>query len=247
MPEKHYFEQLNYSEEYLIPYFKKYIKSFAGMKVLEIGCAEAGFLAAVKKEGAEVFGIEISKERVDIALEKNPGLEIFVGDISSKELLTKIPGKFDFIIMREVIEHIPDKETTFHNINALLNKGGYLFISFPPKYSPFAGHQQIGHSIMKMTPYIHTLPKKLLYRLEKVFGENPGYIDEIKLHYSTGMAIGRFEGLTSKYSLKTIQKDLFLFRPVYKGRFGLPLIKLPGIPLLKEFCTFGYEIFLKKE
>lgn len=247
MPEKHYYEQLNYTNEYLIPYFGRYISSFKGMKVLEIGCAEAGLLAAFKNLGAEVFGIEISKERVDIAHEKNPDLQIFVGDVSSNKLLNTITEKFDFIVMREVIEHIPDKETTFANLNGMLNDGGYLFISFPPKYSPFAGHQQIGRSFLKMTPFIHTLPKSFLYRLEKLLNEREGYTDEIKLNYSTGMAIGKFEELTAKFNFKTLQKDLFLFRPVYKGRFGLPTIKLPAVPLIREFVTFGYEIFLKKE
>ena len=247
MPEKHYYEQLNYTNEYLIPYFTRYIKDFKGMKILEVGCAEAGFLAAMKKLGAVVFGIEISRERVDIAREKNPDLQILVGDISSPALSGTIQEKFDFIVSREVIEHIPDKENTFRNLSALLKPGGYLFITFPPKYSPFAGHQQIGRSFLKMIPYLHILPARFLKFIAGKMKESDGYIDEIKLHYSTGMAIGRFESFIRSYKYLIIQRDLFLFRPVYKGRFGLPLIKLPGIPLLKEFCTFGYEIFLKKD
>jgi SAM-dependent methyltransferase len=247
MPEKHYYEQLNYTNEYLIPYFKKYVPDFKGIKVLEIGCAEAGFLAAVKGIGADVSGIEISKERVDIAHEKNEDLKIFIGDVSSENLPDNITEKFDFIVMREVIEHIPNKETTFENLYKLLNKGGYLFISFPPKYSPFAGHQQIGRTFVKMIPYLHILPKAFLYKMADFLNERPGYVDEIKLNYSTGMAIGKFEQFRRKYGYKIIQKDLFLFRPIYKGRFGLPQIKFPGIPFIKEFCTFGYEILLKKE
>ncbi len=247
MPEKHYYEQLKYTNEYLIPYFNNYISSFKGMKVLEIGCAEAGFLAAVKDLGAEVFGIEISKERVEIAHEKNPDLKIFIGDVSSKDLLNTIKEKFDFIVMREVIEHIPEKVTTFENLFKMLNNGGYLFISFPPKYSPFAGHQQIARSFIKMLPYLHILPKAILYKIEKFLNEKRGFVDEIKHNYSTGMGISKFEELTAKFSYKTIRKDLFLFRPIYKDRFGMPTIKLPEVPLIKEFVTFGYEIFLKKE
>lgn len=217
------------------------------MRILEIGCAEAGFLAAMRNLGAEVSGIEISSERVAIAHEKNPDMKILVGDVSSPGLTGTVTEKFDFIVMREVIEHIHDKENTFKNLDALLNPGGYLFISFPPKYSPFAGHQQIARSFLKMIPYLHMLPKGALNFLAGRMKESEGYVDEIKLHYSTGMAIGRFESFIRRYKYRIIQKDLFLFRPVYKGRFGLPLIKLPGIPLFKEFCTFGYEIFLKKD
>jgi len=247
MPEKHYFEQLNYTNEYLIPYFRRFIPDFKGIKILEIGCAEAGFLAAMKTLGAEVSGIEISRERVDIALEKNPDLRIFVGDISSDSILDTITETFDFIVMREVIEHIPGKEKTFENLDKLLKSGGYLFISFPPKYSPFAGHQQIGWSFMKMVPYLHLLPTGVLNFLAAKLKERPGYIEEIKYNYFTGMGIGKFEKFIKKLKYRVIQKDHFLFRPVYKGRFGLPQAKLPGIPLIREFCTFGYEIFLKKD
>jgi len=247
MPEKHYYEQLNYTNEYLIPYFKQYIDSFAGMKVLEIGCAEAGFLAAIKELGAEVYGIEISRERVNIAKEKNPGLKILVGDVSSKDLLNDIKDRFDFIVMREVIEHIPEKTETFRNLYGLLNEGGYLFMSFPPKYSPFAGHQQIARSFIKIIPYLHILPEGLLHWVARILKEKPGYVEEIKMNYSTGMAIGRYEKFIKEYKYSIVQKDHFLFRPIYKGRFGLPKIKLPGIPLIREFCTFGYEIFLKKD
>jgi SAM-dependent methyltransferase len=247
MPEKHYYEQLNYTGEYLIPYFKRFIPDFKGLKILEIGCAEAGFLAVMKSHGAIVSGIEISKERVDIALEKNPDLKIFVGDISSSSILETINESFDFIVMREVIEHIPEKGKTFENLDKLLKQGGFLFVSFPPKYSPFAGHQQIGWSFMKMIPYLHILPAKILNTMAVKLKERPGYIEEIKYNYFTGMGIHRFEMFIKALKYRVIQKDHFLFRPVYKGRFGLPQVKLPGIPLLREFCTFGYEILLKKD
>jgi len=247
MPEKHYYEQYNYTKEYLLPYFQKYVSNFKGLKVLEIGCAEAGFLAVMKELGAEVFGVEISPDRVNIAHEKNPDIKIFVGDISGNNINEVITEKFDFIVMREVIEHIPDKASTFKNLDLLLNNGGFLFVSFPPKYSPFAGHQQIGRSFMKMTPFVHLLPKSLLDKAAKALHEKEDYIDEIKYNYFTGMGIRKFEQFIKKYKYKILQKDLFLFRPIYRGRFGLPTIKLPNAPLIREFVTFGYEIFLTKE
>lgn len=245
MAEKHFYEQIEYTNKYLIPYFQKFIKNFDQLKVLEVGCAEGGLIHVLSQRGMIAHGLEISQERVDIALKKNPELKIVVGDITDKNSLNHFE-KYDLIIMREVIEHIHKKDDAFNNLNNLLNENGYLFISFPPKYSPFAGHQQIAKSFLKMIPYLHLLPRKFLQFISSLLNEKKDYVDEIKLHYSTGMAINSFENLVKKYGFKTIKKDLYLFRPIYAFRFGLPTIKLPDIPILRESISFGYETLLKK-
>ncbi len=246
MAEKHFFEQIEYTNKYLIPYFEKHIEKFSKLKILEVGCAEAGLMDVFLKMGIEIHGLELSQERVDIALKKNPNLKILVGDITDESILQKLE-KYDFIIMREVIEHIHNKEAAFYNLKNLLNKNGFLFISFPPKYSPFAGHQQIAKSFLKVIPYLHLLPYSLLKFISEKLGEKSDYADEIKLHYSTGMAINKFENLCNKFSFVPIVKDLFLFRPIYAFRFGLPTIKIPNISLIREIITFGYETVLKSK
>lgn len=243
MAEKHFFEQIEYTNKYLIPYFEKHIQNFPKLKILEVGCAEAGLIDVFLKKGIEIDGLEISKERVDIALKKNPNLNIVVGDITDKSILQKF-DKYDFIIMREVIEHIHNKYAAFKNLKSLLNTNGLLFISFPPKYSPFAGHQQIAKSFLKVIPYLHLLPKSVLKFISRILQEKPDYVDEIKLHYSTGMAITKFEKLCNQFSFEPVVKDLFLFRPIYAFRFGLPTIKIPNIPIFREVLTFGYETLL---
>lgn len=246
MAEKHFYEQIEYTNKYLIPFFEKNIPQFYNLKILEVGCAEAGLLNELQKRGIEVHGIEISKERVDIALKKNPNLKIILGDITDKKIITQL-DKYDLIIMREVIEHIKDKDSVFENLKKLLKSNGYLFITFPPKYSPFAGHQQIAKSFLKFIPYLHLLPKFILISISKILNEKPDYVDEIKLHFSTGMVINKFEKLCKKYKFNSVEKDLYLFRPIYAFRFKLPTIKLPNIPIIREFITFGYETLLKSK
>lgn len=247
MAEKHFYEQRKYTKEYLLPYFQKHIHEFHKKKVLEIGCAEGGLLDMLSELGMDVYGIELDEDRANIAKQKNASLKVFVGDITDSELPQKINNTFDMVIMREVIEHLPDKQTAFNNIDALLNVNGYLFISFPPKRSPFAGHQQIGKSFLKAIPYLHILPKIFLKYIANMLGENSGYIDEIKHHYSTGCTIHRFEFLCRWNNFIPINKELFLFRPIYAQRFGVPTIKLPEIPVLREYISFGCEALLQKK
>ncbi len=247
MAEKHFYEQKQFTFKYLLPYFQKNIPNFQEKKVLEVGCAEGGLLKALHEIGMAVVGLELNSDRAEIAKEKNPSLNIFVGDITDPQLSAKINETFDLIIMREVIEHVSDKNYAFKNLNKLLNNNGYLFISFPPKRSPFAGHQQIGKSFLKIIPYLHILPTNFLKSISKSLGEYPSYIDEIKLHYSTGCTIKEFEFFSAIYNFIPVRKDLYFFRPIYALRFGLPTVRLPDISLLREYISFGCETLLQKK
>lgn len=252
MAEKHFYEQKEFTRKYLLPYFQKHIPNFLNIKVLEVGCAEGGLLEELQRLEIYAVGIELDEHRAEIAHQKNPNLKIVVGDITDSELIKKISErfdlsvKFDLIIMREVIEHIKNKRAAFENLDKLLSKNGYLFISFPPKYSPFAGHQQIGKSFLKMIPYLHLLPKKILKPIAKVLGEREDYVEEIKHHFSTGCTIKEFESLFQQHNFKVLRKELFLFRPIYNVRYDLTPIRLPNIPLLREFISFGCETLLRK-
>ena len=246
MAEKHFYEQKKYTQEYLFPYFQKYIPNFHSKKILEVGCAEGGLLEVMRELSIYAVGLEISAERAAVATQKDPSLKLVVGDIMDPRLPEILNEKFDFIIMREVIEHIPNKNAAFDNLNALLNSKGYLFMSFPPKRSPFAGHQQIGKSIIKAVPYLHVLPKSILKKIASAMGESEGYIDEIKLHFSTGCTIKEFERQSLSRSMFPVKKEYYFFRPIYATRFGLPTVKLPGIPILREYISFGCETLLQK-
>ena len=62
------------------------------------------------------------------------------------------------------LEHISNKETALSNMFSILRPGGKLFISYPPKYCAYAGHQQTVSNIFGKIPYIHLLPD-FLYKL----------------------------------------------------------------------------------
>jgi SAM-dependent methyltransferase len=244
MAEKHYYEQIDYTRKYIIPYLRVNLPEFEKMNLLEVGCAEGGLLTVLKELGVRCRGIEIDPKRAETALNKNPELDIIVGDITDSGLPAKLNEKYDLIIIREVIEHIRDKEAAFGNLKKLLKEKGFIFISFPPKYSPFAGHQQIAKSFLKFVPYLHLLPAGILRFITKIMKENPGYVDEIKLHFSTGCTVRKLEKLVSDFGFDFIVKEFYLFRPIYNLRFGLPVVKLPEIPFLREFISFGCESLL---
>lgn len=246
MAEKHYYEQINFTNSYLIPYFGKHIPNFKSCNILEVGCAEGGFVKVLHDMGVKIKGLELEQSRVDIANRKAPELDIVQADITDPEIVDNLREKYDLIIMRDVIEHVPDRESAFKNLNNLLNDGGYLFITFPPRFSGFAGHQQNGKSIFRYTPYIHFLPDFLIKFLGKSLNETDELINHVIENYKIGLSINKFEYFYKKYSFEIVQRDLFLFRPIYKIRFGVKPIKVPNLPGAREFIAFGCECLLKK-
>lgn len=246
MSEKHYFEQIEHTEKYLIPYFKNQFANFENFKVLEVGCAEGGFLELLAKMGMDVCGLELSPKRVAISKQKNPALDVRVGDITNSAIVQQLNSSFDLIVFRDVIEHIPNRTATFENIIKLLKPEGCVFFSFPPRFSGFAGHQQVGRSVLRYVPYWHLLPSAVIKLLGKLFNEHEYIVENAILNFKIGLTIRQFEKYYQTFQFKPIKKELFLFRPIYKIRFNVNPLRFPNIPILREFFAFGCECILKK-
>ena len=86
--------------ERLLPSEAKYI--------LDVGCSNGVVGAAVKeKTGAQVFGIELSAEMANEALDRID--KVFVGDATEIILKGKLSGyHFDTIIFADILEHLID-------------------------------------------------------------------------------------------------------------------------------------------
>ena len=247
MAEKHYYEQRTFAQTYLIPYFQKHVSDFQSMKILEIGCAEAGVLAVLAESGMDVCGLELEAVRVKIAQAKNPRLAIYVGDITDPAIIKTINRRFDLIILRDVIEHITDRNTAFTHMIALLKARGYLFITFPPRFSGFAGHQQNARSFLRFIPFLHLLPNGLIRFLGNYLKENKDLIEGVITNYRIGFTIHAFERYCKCYKLKPVVRDLFLIRPVFKLRYHIRPRKIYHVPLVREMLASGCEYLLQKE
>ena len=246
MAEKHFLEQEKHTESYLIPYLKEHIPNFQKMKILEVGCAEAGFVKYLHNMGCDITGLELEESRVEIAQKYAPETKVLVGDITNPEVINKLESTFDLIVMRDVIEHIEDRDAVFSNLNKLLNENGYVYITFPPRFSAFAGHQQNGKTILRNIPFLQLLPDRIIKTCGKILNENKKIIQHIITNYKIGLSIQSFENYCKKYGFNFIIKELFLLRPVFKVRFGLPTIKFPDIPFLREVKAMGCECLLQK-
>jgi len=244
-----YNEQEWYAANFLQHFFGE--KNLSGKRILEVGCAEAGLLKFYKEKGAICTGLELSDTRFKNAklLDQNNSLDLFQADIcDTKSYENKIFEKYDMIVIRDVIEHISDRDTALKNIYNLLKPGGNIFMSFPPKYCAYAGHQQTIPNILGKLPYLHLLPDYLYVKYLKLIGcpeKKIAYLIETK---KTRISIRDMKLIISSVGYKIKKETNWILRPAYSYRFGLPKIKNPFnfLPIFNEILCNGVLFLLER-
>ncbi|WP_235295757.1 class I SAM-dependent methyltransferase [Portibacter marinus] len=255
---KRYFEmQKNTSAEYIIPFVSQHIDLTTPKHILEIGCAEAGVLKAFTKRGHYCTGIELHQARVETAKTffqeelKDGHIKFFVNDIMQIDVMNDIGHQFDLIILKDVIEHIPNQAAFIERLPAYLKPQGMVFFGFPPWYMPFGGHQQIcSNKILSLLPYYHLLPKPIYKSILKAAGEKEGTVKELMEIKDTGISIERFKRIVRSNKFNIMDQKQFLINPIYKYKFNLkprnqlPIIK--DIPFFRNFVSTCVYFLIKR-
>lgn len=243
---KRYFnEQARTTQKHVIPYLEDLLKTGPETEVLEIGCAEAGNLKPFLDLGCQVTGVDISCGRIELAREffanhpKKENLELICEDIYKADLQDKT---FDLVMMRDVIEHIPNQEKFMGYVKKFMKSDGKFFLGFPPWQNPFGGHQQICSSkVLSKLPYFHLLPTPVYKLVLKTFEMNEARIDGLMEIKETGISIDRFERILKKENYTIEKRTFFLINPNYETKFGLKPRKQAGlisaIPWVRNFFT----------
>ena len=96
-------------------------------RILEIGSGHGFFLDIMKKNGYDITGSEISKEKRKYSkkVTKVPVLDI---NINEKIPITK---SFDIVVLFHVLEHITDPVILLKNIKKLLKPKGKVLVEVP--------------------------------------------------------------------------------------------------------------------
>ena len=248
-------EQAYTTRKYVIPYIKELLQPGTESTVLEIGCGEGGNLLPFVDMGFKVTGIDLSKGKIDKGQEfysthKNrANLTLIADNIYNRNDL----GKFDLIILRDVIEHIPNQEYFMSYFKSCFHAKTIVFFGFPPWQNPFGGHQQICQNrILSKMPYIHLLPIPLYKGVLKLFGEPESRINELLEIKETGISIERFENIVKENDFEILDRTLFFINPNYEVKFKLQPRKqnkiLAGIPVLRNyFSTCAYYLLSAKD
>ncbi len=252
-----YFEMnVSNSREHIVPFIAAVKPLKNGMRVLDIGCGEGGVVNPLLDMGLTAVGVELNPERI-INAKKYLANHVHQNKITfvSKDIYTPGienewgGGKFDVIILKDVIEHIFDQKKLMAHLQNFLKDDGVVFFGFPPWQMPYGGHQQLlQNKYLSKIPYYHLLPMPLYKSILKAANENVENMVDIK---QTGISIERFERIVNRTGYKILNQKHYLLNPIYQYKFGwkpkAQFTWLSGIPWVRNFFTSGVYYLIGKK
>tara|TARA_Y100000994_G_scaffold107370_1_gene88476 strand:+ start:6343 stop:7128 length:786 start_codon:yes stop_codon:yes gene_type:complete len=240
----YYFEyQRTLASSYYIPFLINNNVELKDKNILEIGCGNGGFISAFGDFSDHCVGFDL--KNLDW---KENNVKYRQLDVFDDKLVDQIDSKFDIIILRDVIEHLDNKQTDklFKQIELLSKSNALVLITFPPFYSPFGLHQQVLlKSMLRFIPYLSLIPKDLIKVLTEEDSNKDG-VEELLSLYDSKKTISMFYKLINNHRYRIIDEKFFHIRPSHQIRYGLKTIEsklIWHIPIIRELLITG-TVFL---
>ena len=105
--------------------------SLSGRRVLDVGCGGGILAEAMAGRGADVLGIDLAERSLAVAelhaLES--GARVRYERIAAEDLAGREPTGFDVVTCMEMLEHVPDPQSTIRACATLVKPGGWVFFS----------------------------------------------------------------------------------------------------------------------
>ena len=113
-----------------ISFIQKFI-SLSDQRIVDVGCGGGILTEGLAKKGADMLGIDLSEELIDIAdlhgLES--GVKAQYKKISAEALADAESESFDHIVCMEMLEHVPEPGSVIAACAKMVKPGGYVFFS----------------------------------------------------------------------------------------------------------------------
>lgn len=117
----------SYYNQWLYSFIKPYLKG----NVAEVGAGMGTFSNIIANDGYSVTAIDYSKEYLKIIGLKNPLIKTHLFDLRSPSPPSQLTGKFDSLIILNVIEHLADDKLAIGHLIKMLKKNGHLIVLVP--------------------------------------------------------------------------------------------------------------------
>ncbi|WP_070967718.1 bifunctional 2-polyprenyl-6-hydroxyphenol methylase/3-demethylubiquinol 3-O-methyltransferase UbiG [Vibrio sonorensis] len=102
-----------------------------GKKVLDVGCGGGILAESMAKQGAEVTGLDMGKEPLEVARlhALETGTELTYIQSTIEDHAETNPQAYDVVTCMEMLEHVPDPLSVIRSCAALVKPGGHVFFS----------------------------------------------------------------------------------------------------------------------
>jgi ubiquinone/menaquinone biosynthesis C-methylase UbiE len=127
----------SYQQKVILPNLLRIVAPEKGVKILDVGCGTGIFSRAFAEKGAEVLGVDVALELIDIAEKKSDdpkslkpsgfGQAKYV--LASADNLSKIKEKdFDVVTIVLAIQNMKNLDTVMKEVSEKLKEGGRLVL-----------------------------------------------------------------------------------------------------------------------
>jgi SAM-dependent methyltransferase len=229
---KDYFYFEEYQGKLLIKYLKHKGVNLGATQLLDLGCGFGGYAISLQETGARVIGLDLDPQKI-------PG---FNQKVLADALKLPFPDfSFNVIVCASLIEHVREPEILLQEITRVMAPGGYLYLSYPPFYSPVGGHQFAPFHLLgeRLSLYIFTKRKKFKKNawIQGHMSMSPGsYAESFGAWGLYRRTIRQIRQMLGKYPLKVVDCSTRL----------LP-INTAVVPILGEFLTWHVQFLAVKK
>lgn len=206
-----------------------------GRRVLDCGCGAGDYVMALRRLGAEAWGLEYSKEKLAATPQALTG-RLSVGDLHD---IAFRDSSVDVALLNEVLEHVPDDRRALQEIHRVLKPGGTLLIFSPNRRYPFETHgvyvKGTDRLVPNYVPLIPYVPLSLATTVVDFWARNYWPAELRQLVRAAGFRIihtdyvwQTFEGISNQQPAIII-KSRRLLRVLSRWLERLPLVRTLGV------------------
>lgn len=243
--------QRQIAEQHMIPLMRR-LGVNLDLPILDVGCGKGGCVIAVSQALRKtVHGIDISPADIDTA--RGAAADVGVDarfDVVDVQTGPLPEGMFGLLLVRDVVEHLPDLRTVLNRLHRLVSAEGFVYVTFPPWRGPYAGHQHNAKSAVKFMPYLHALaPNLFLKLLQKWESDKREWLEDERQILLNRLTRNRFEQLARETGWQIDYRQTYLLRPAFM-RMGLPTMPngwVGRVPLIGECLTTACEYLLRAQ
>ena len=123
--------RIKYIKDNLIEHFnlKKNNQPFKNLQLLDIGCGGGLLSEPMSRLGANVVGIDASKNNINVAKHHLKKSKLSIKYYNSSPENFKSLKKFDVILNMEIVEHVENIDSFIQQSSSFLKKNGIMFIA----------------------------------------------------------------------------------------------------------------------
>ncbi len=102
-----------------------------GKQVLDVGCGGGILAESMAREGAQVTGLDMGAEPLQVARlhALETGIDVSYVQRTVEEQAELQPGHYDVVTCMEMLEHVPDPASVIKACAQLVKPGGHVFFS----------------------------------------------------------------------------------------------------------------------